>query len=126
MLARLPSSSICDLTWRTGRDSPDRVRLDYIHWLHVQGSFTEMWTIEGACNQWTAEGRFTAAGTILGFLEANHVGHALHASSRDHTARTIRADPDGEAAMVRGASLSRDELVDFVLAELGTSAAELR
>jgi hypothetical protein len=117
--------TMCNLDWRAGRPDPDAFRLDLIGWLRAQNRWwehVELGVTEGAFVQWTSEGRWRAAGMLLGYLEANDAHHSLHRRFRAEAAAAVRAAPDGEVFIAEGAALSREQLSSFFLAELTASA----
>ncbi len=76
------------------------------------------WTL----TTWAHQGRLRDAGTILGFLDANDIHHSLTAALRAAAAPIIRGDPDGERAVQHGATMSRDELVTYVIERLAATS----
>jgi predicted ATPase/DNA-binding SARP family transcriptional activator len=96
-----------------------RNAIAYLHQVRDNG----VWgLIEQLAIRWTREGRLHAAAVILGHLERHNVGHASLASHRRAAVATVVAAPEAACWLQTGAQLSRDELFDFALAELDTSA----
>jgi hypothetical protein len=79
-------------------------------------------TCERILAMWAREGRLRDAGTILGFMEANDVHHSLNAAGRAAAAPIIHGDPDGERAVNHGATMTREELVNYVLQRLAATS----
>ena len=74
--------------------------------------------LEAVALSWIAEDRLEPAGEVLGHMEAHGEGFASLATRRREALPLLESDPLVVAAMERGAAMHRDEIVDYVIAEL--------
>ena len=82
------------------------------HWMYV-------WTVvEALALHWLRSQRRAASGVVYGYLEAQGLRYPTLSSERDSALADLASDGEESGAMRRGAAMDRDEIIEFVLAQL--------
>jgi tetratricopeptide (TPR) repeat protein len=97
-----------------------REAISGLHGLGVPSYST--WAITGLAGWWAGSGRVEQAAHLIGFLDAKDPGgNQTYADVRSRAATLVRQDPRAAVWEASGATMTRDEIVDYSLRHLDQS-----
>ena len=79
--------------------------------------------VESLAIRWVRSGLLESGSVILGHLEANGHAHVYYSGSRAEALDILRAHPEMSDAQARGAAMTRDQLVTYILGQLDDGTA---
>ena len=108
-----PLTNLAFLASRGAVENPTDAFRDAITTAYNHRAWFDLWLcLSNLARWWTQLGQTQPAGVLVGFLIAN--GHQLAKASLN----VIEAEPDHHTWLEHGASLDRDEFIDYILSQL--------
>jgi len=103
-----------------GEEAEPNVVRDALRELHEQNSWLTVWqTIEHLGVHWIRTGRLAPGAVVIGHLEAHGRANLLYVTARAEAVAILGAHPEMADAQVQGAAMTRDQLVAYILNQLG-------